>query len=121
MSVVQYDTKWPVLLEAMIQQQLLQAGEKTQEVFVPRTIRKIAISETLFPAQKSDVDVAYNYATKIVSTSGLQLIAMETAPLDIEKKSVRLDSVESTPLYNNNFNVSVIKTLISNLTTNIIF
>ncbi|XP_018570431.1 fatty acid synthase-like [Anoplophora glabripennis] len=103
-SVVQSDSKWPMLLEALIQQQLLQAGEKTQDVFVPRTIRKIAISETLFSAEKSEVDVAYNYATKIVSTPGLQLINMEMVPLEIEKKATRLDSFEYAPLYNNNFN-----------------
>lgn len=106
MSVVQSDTKWTVLLEAMIQQQLLQAGEKTQEVFVPRTIQKIAISETLFPTEKSDIEVTYDYATRTVSTPGLQLVNMEMVPIETEEKLTRLESLEYSPLFNNNFNVS---------------
>lgn len=110
-SVMQWDTKWTMLLEAMIQQQLLLVGEKTQEVFVPRTIQKIAISETLFPPEKTDIQVTYNYATKMLSTPGLQLINLEMLPIETERKSARLESLEYSPLYNNNLNVSLVKFL----------
>ncbi|KAJ8922067.1 hypothetical protein NQ315_008708 [Exocentrus adspersus] len=102
-SAVQWDNRWPMLLEAMIQQQILHAGEKSQQVFVPRTVQKIAISETLFSEDK-DVEVTYNYATKMLSTPGLQLINMEMLPLETEKKPAYLDSLEYVTLSNNSFN-----------------
>lgn len=37
----------------MIQQQLLQAGEKHQDIHVPKNIQKIAISQTNLPSEKT--------------------------------------------------------------------
>ncbi|KAJ8967373.1 hypothetical protein NQ314_002933 [Rhamnusium bicolor] len=103
-SVIQWNNKWTMLLEAMIQQQILHSGEKTQEIHVPKTIQKIAISQTLLPDEKTDLQVNYDYSTKTLYAEGIQLIRMKTVPLETEQKSAYLDSVEYASLTNNIFN-----------------
>ncbi|KAJ8980787.1 hypothetical protein NQ317_004788 [Molorchus minor] len=103
-STLQWSNKWTIFLEAVIQQQLLNAGEKTQEVHIPKTIQKIAISQSLLPSEKTDIDVHYDYATRLLYTDGIQLLNMTTVPLPFQQKSAFLDSVESIPLCGSVFN-----------------
>ncbi|CAH0563662.1 unnamed protein product [Brassicogethes aeneus] len=102
-SVIQWNSKWALFLEAMIQQQLLQAGERNQDIHVPKSIQKIAISQTLLPADKSDVKVTYNYSTGLISAEGIQIIGMRTIPYPKESKAVFYDSYEYINLSNGNY------------------
>ncbi|KAJ8961709.1 hypothetical protein NQ318_021309 [Aromia moschata] len=101
-STVQWNNKWTSLLEAMLQQQALHSGEKSQEVYVPKTIQKIVISQGMLPSEKADVEVYYDYSTKILNTSGIQVINVKPIPLLADQRSY-LDCVDCMPLTNNDF------------------
>ncbi|KAG5891274.1 hypothetical protein JTB14_019644 [Gonioctena quinquepunctata] len=96
-STVEWKSKWTYLMEAMFQQQLFLAGERNQEIHVPKFIQKVALSLSLLPLQKSEVDVTFEYATSIISTDGIQISGMTTIPLDSEDHS-RFDGIEYIPL-----------------------
>ncbi|CAG9765257.1 unnamed protein product [Ceutorhynchus assimilis] len=100
---IQWNNKWTMFLEAMIQQQLLHAGERDQEIHVPKTIQKLCVDQKLLPSEKTDLKVDYDFATKIISTEGLQIIGMQTIPLETEKKKVYIDSIEYVPLNNTEY------------------
>uniref|UniRef100_A0AAR5P2C7 Malonyl-CoA:ACP transacylase (MAT) domain-containing protein n=1 Tax=Dendroctonus ponderosae TaxID=77166 RepID=A0AAR5P2C7_DENPD len=100
---IQWNNKWTMFLEAMIQQHLFQCGERDQDIFVPKTIQKVCIDQQLLPSEKIDLKVDYIYATKILSTEGLQLIGMEAVTLERETKKMYIDSVEYVPLNNSEY------------------
>ncbi|ENN80383.1 hypothetical protein YQE_03192, partial [Dendroctonus ponderosae] len=82
-------------------------GERDQDIFVPKTIQKVCIDQQLLPSEKIDLKVDYIYATKILSTEGLQLIGMEAVTLERETKKMYIDSVEYVPLNNSEYPVSI--------------
>lgn len=88
----------------------MQSGERDQDIHVPKTIQKVCIDQNALPKEKTDLKVDYDYATKIISTDGLQLIGMQTIPLETDKKKVYIDSVEYVPLDNSQYSVSAYKT-----------
>ncbi|KAL1508883.1 hypothetical protein ABEB36_003705 [Hypothenemus hampei] len=100
---IQWNNKWTMFLEAMIQQQCLHSGEKYQDIYVPKTIQKICIDQKLLPTEKTDLRVDYEYSTRILSTEGLQLIGMNAAPLERETKKSYLDTIEYIPLNGSEF------------------
>lgn len=75
---------------------------------MPKTIQKVCIDQNVLPTEKTDLKVDYDYATKIISTDGLQLIGMQTIPLETDKKKVYIDSVEYVPLDNSQYSVSIL-------------
>nr|XP_023020295.1 fatty acid synthase-like [Leptinotarsa decemlineata] len=96
-SHVEWNNKWTYLLEAMLQQQLFLTGERNQEIHVPRFIRKIALSLPFLPIQTTDTEITFEYATSIISTDGIEVTGMITAPLDIEDR-IYFDGMECVPL-----------------------
>lgn len=99
----------------------LQCGERDQEIFVPKTIQKVCIDQKLLPSEKIDLKVDYVYATKILSTEGLQLIGMEAVALEREAKKMYIDSVEYVPLNNSEYLVSIHVPMKDHLTTSKLF
>ncbi|XP_066247499.1 fatty acid synthase-like [Euwallacea similis] len=102
-GVAQWNNQWTTFLEAMIQQKLLQAGERDQDTYMVKTIQKICVDVKLLPKEKTNLKVDYNYATKMLFTEGLQVIGVEAVPLDRELKKVFIDSLEYVPLNNEEY------------------
>lgn len=100
-AVIQWNNKWTMFLEAMIQQQLLQSGERYQDIRVPRNIQKICIDLSKVPKEQCDLKVDYEYSTKMICTDGFHIVGMQTMPIEKDKKSVYIDSVEYVPLSKN--------------------
>lgn len=105
-SVSQWNLKWNVFLESMIQQALLHAGEKKQEGCTPKHIQKIVISLEKLPQEKQDLKVVYDFATNIISTEGIQIIGLKTVTLQREVKSNYFDCNDFIPLHNVTYTVS---------------
>lgn len=108
-AVAQYNSNWALFLEAMIQQHLLQDGEKTQEIFVPKNILKVAINQEQLPTEKSDLKINYDYATGLMSSEGIQLVGFRAIPYAREPKQISFDSIEFTPFSNLSFSVYCIQ------------
>ncbi|XP_066149955.1 fatty acid synthase-like isoform X1 [Euwallacea fornicatus] len=102
-GVVQWNNRWTTLLDAMIQQKLLQAGECDQDIFMAKTIQKICVDVKQFPKEKADVKVDYKYATKMIFTEGLQIMNVDAVPFDREPKKVFIDSLDYVPLNNKEY------------------
>lgn len=51
-GTLQWNGKWHMFLEGIFQQYLLQAGERKQDIQVPRTIQKISLSQNDLPEDK---------------------------------------------------------------------
>lgn len=102
-SQIQWAGKWHIFLEGIIQQHILLSGERNQEGRAPKTIQKIVVSLGEFPAEKSDLEVTYNYSTGVLSTDGVQVISMVTTPLTKNQMNNYFDSLEITPLNNVTF------------------
>ncbi|CAG9823792.1 unnamed protein product [Phaedon cochleariae] len=96
-GIIEWKEKWTYLVDAMLQQHLFQAGERSQEVHVPKLIQRVALSFPQLPTNKTDVEVAYEYATNIISTDGIQISGTTTVPLEVED-NCHLDAIECVPL-----------------------
>lgn len=125
-SVVQWNGKWTLFLEAMIQQVLFPEGEKYQNIMVPNSIQKIAFSLPLLPTDNKkgwwlyfysvltdvfesclDVEVIFDYYTGIVGAEGIQICGLAAKPLPVENRPISFDSVEYISLVNGNYKVTV--------------
>ncbi|CAH2007391.1 unnamed protein product [Acanthoscelides obtectus] len=102
-AIVEQQDKWVPLLESMLQQYLLNAGERTQQVHVIKTIQKIAVSMEHIPAEKTDVKVQYEYYTNLLSTDGLQVMGIKSIPLDPPSERLNMCAMEYLPLNNSQF------------------
>lgn len=96
----------------MIQLQYLTSGEQYQEAKVPKTIRQICVAPKSLESEGSEVQFDYNYATKIISTKGCQVVDMTMTTLEIEKEEICLNSIDYIPLHNISFNVSKSKLIL---------
>ncbi|XP_030762053.1 fatty acid synthase-like [Sitophilus oryzae] len=100
-AVVQWDNRWIILLDSMMQQQFFKVGERYQEVHIPKFIQKICIDLNLVPSKPTDLAVNYEYSTKVISAVGLQIIGMKTALFEKESGNGYIDSLEYVPLNKN--------------------
>ncbi|RZB84952.1 fatty acid synthase, partial [Asbolus verrucosus] len=102
-AVTQWNNKWAMFIEAMIQQHLFQEGERTQEIYVPKNIQKIVINQELVPTEKKDLTVHYDFSTGLISSEGVQVVGLKAIPFPKDPKAISFDSIEFTPLINNTF------------------
>lgn len=97
---IKWNNNWSLFMEAMIQQFLLKSGEKEQCVHRVSTIQRIVMSIPLLPTEPTELDVVYDYYTKVISTDGMQIIGVTSRKIEIENKAITYDSIELTPLTN---------------------
>nr|CAH7755304.1 unnamed protein product [Callosobruchus chinensis] len=102
-AIVEQQGKWVSLLEAMLQQYLLHAGEQSQQVHVVKTIQKIVVCLKEIPTEKTDVKVQYEYFTNFLSTDGLQVLGVKSIPMDLPSERLNICALECVPLNNNKF------------------
>lgn len=116
-GVAQWNNKWTMFVEAMIQQHLFQDGERSQQIFVPKNIHKIVINQQLLPNDKADLEVHYDFATGLITSDGIQVVGLKAVPFPRDPKPISFDSVEFTPfglttlpvssILGNNFGVKI--------------
>ncbi|XP_044760998.1 fatty acid synthase-like [Coccinella septempunctata] len=99
-GTLQWNGKWHMFLEGIFQQYLLQAGERNQDIQVPRTIQKIALSQNDLPSEKCDLTVHYNYSTQILATNGIQVVGIQSTSIPRRQREISYDSIEFFPLSN---------------------
>ncbi|KAL3278583.1 hypothetical protein HHI36_016128 [Cryptolaemus montrouzieri] len=99
-GTLQWNGQWPMFLEGIFQQYLFQAGERNQDIQVPQTIQKIALSQNDLPTEKCDLQVHYNYTTRILATKGIQVVGINSTAISRRKREISYDSIEFFPLKN---------------------
>ncbi|XP_045461517.1 fatty acid synthase-like isoform X2 [Harmonia axyridis] len=99
-GTLQWNNNWPMFLEGIFQQYLLQAGERNQDIQVPRVIQKIALSQGDLPSEKCDLTVHYNYSTQILATKGIQVVGIESTSIPRRQREISYESIEFFPLNN---------------------
>ncbi|KAK9878926.1 hypothetical protein WA026_003749 [Henosepilachna vigintioctopunctata] len=97
-ATLKWNGKWPMFLEGILQQFLLQAGERNQDIQVPRTIQKIALSQNDLPTENCDLTVHYNYSTQVLATKGIQVVGIKSSAVPRRQKEISYDSIEFFPL-----------------------
>ncbi|KAF5286879.1 hypothetical protein FQA39_LY00412 [Lamprigera yunnana] len=99
----QWNNNWWHFIELMLQQCLLRSGEREQNAIRVSTIQKIVISTSMLSTEPTDLEVVYDYSTKIVSTNGIQIYGVRTRPIPFDEKATSIDTIEYTPLSNVEF------------------
>ncbi|KAF5305398.1 hypothetical protein FQR65_LT07724 [Abscondita terminalis] len=99
-SKLEWNNNWWHFIELMLQQCLLRSGERDQTTHRISTIQKIVISTPVLPTETTELEVVYDYATRILSTDGIQVNGVRTRPIVLEQKPVSFDAIELTPLTN---------------------
>lgn len=108
-STIQWNNKWMLLVEAMIQQVLFPEGEKHQDILVPNSIQRVALSLPVLPTEaKKDVEVVYDYYTGIINTEGVQICGLAAKSLAHDKRPVSFDSIEFIPLSGGSYKVNLL-------------
>lgn len=88
-----------------MQQKILNTGERKQDIQLPKLIQKMVIIMNEVPTENTEMQVEYDYATNILTTKGIQIIGMTTAPLNLEMSDVHLRVLETAPLKGNQMQV----------------
>lgn len=99
-----WQNKWLTLLESMIQQQLFNEGERNQEPHVPKRIQKITVVHNLLPKNEAEVDINFEYDSKVLYAPGIEITDMETVPFDQKPQDVRISKVDFVQLDNSVLN-----------------
>ncbi|KAF2893821.1 hypothetical protein ILUMI_12358 [Ignelater luminosus] len=102
-GIVQWNNNWPTFIEAMIQQCLFHRGECNQKTLMVSSIQSIALSLLDLQMEPSDLKVSYDYATGIVSTSGIQISGIKEKPLEVvgeESCTISYNAIEVKALFN---------------------
>ncbi|KAB0802399.1 hypothetical protein PPYR_04585 [Photinus pyralis] len=97
---IKWNNSWSQFMEGMLQQFLLKSGEKDQSIHRVSTIQRIVMSIPLLPTEPTELEVVYDYYTKVISTEGIQICGVTSRAIEIENKAVTFDSIDLTPLTN---------------------
>ncbi|XP_057655807.1 fatty acid synthase-like [Diorhabda carinulata] len=100
----QWDNRWLTLVEAMIQQQLFNEGERNQESRIPKRIQKIIVVYNGLPKNETEVDVNFEYDTRILSAPGIEITDIETVPFDQKSQDIRICKMDFVQLDNSVLN-----------------
>lgn len=90
----------------MVQQHAFYVGERNQQVFVPKYIQKISMVHGLLPSTNS-VKINYEYCTRSLFTSGIEMNDIKSIPFQMKTKNVELNGVDIMQLDDNIFSVSL--------------
>lgn len=93
----------------MVQQQIFVAGEKYQDIYLPKTINCISIQTKKLNTANESLQVDYDYATKILSTEGITIKDMTMTEWNVEDKELVLESVDYVRLEKLTFKVRNVK------------
>ncbi|EEZ97866.2 fatty acid synthase [Tribolium castaneum] len=104
-SLAQWNNKWTMFVEAMIQQHLFQDGERSQQIYVPKNIHKIVVNKELLPNDKTDLEVHYDFATGLITCDGIQVVGLKAVPFPKDPKAISFDSIEFTPFNLSNLSI----------------
>ncbi|KAK4881873.1 hypothetical protein RN001_005192 [Aquatica leii] len=98
LSKIQWNNNCWHFIELMLQQCLFRIGEREQNTRRVSTIQKIAISMPVLPTEPTDLNVVYDYSTRIISTDGIQISGVRSRPVHFDQKAISFDATELTPL-----------------------
>ncbi|XP_072398837.1 fatty acid synthase-like [Diabrotica undecimpunctata] len=99
-STVEWKDHWLFLLEAIVQQQIFNAGERSQDMHVPKFIQKITIVNNDLPQDQKDVSIHYDYSSRLIYTSGMEVSDMETVPFECKSEGVKISKIDIVQLDN---------------------
>lgn len=105
-GVVQWNNKWTSLIEAMLQQHFLQAGERDQDIVLPKNILKIIINQDMLPTEATEVTSSYDFYTGVISCEGIQIVGIKPQSVPKDPKPISFDSFEFTPFEMQKISVS---------------
>ncbi|CAG9841081.1 unnamed protein product [Diabrotica balteata] len=109
-STVEWKDHWLFLLEAIVQQHIFNAGERSQDMHVPKFIQKITIANNDLPQDQKDVSINYDYSSRLIYTPGMEVSDMETVPFECKSEGVKITKIDMVQLDNsvlNNMKVGI--------------
>ncbi|GLV36714.1 Fatty acid synthase 3 [Carabus blaptoides fortunei] len=90
-SKIEWKQSWATFVCSMIQLHMLHAGEDEQSLLIPNFIRRIAINFEQLPTSEQVLDVSYNYATKLIKSTAIQIHDIHYQAIPVAQKHLIAD------------------------------